>query len=547
MVPADQGLEAFEALLRHAVERLEVQLEVAFAHRLAEIEFQLAAAAGFLVERGFEEVVGALAFALGAVEREIGVLEQFVAARAVLWAHRHAEAGGQLHGSAADGDIRVERAVDLARQRGRVRAFAQTGDEQAELVAAEACDHVIGEQVLQPLSGLAQQRIANGVAHRVVDHLEIVEIDEDGHRAVRRALARDRAVELLDEETAVGQARQAIVERAVDDLAFAFLDRIDHRVEALRQRRDLGIARNIDLGDGAAGIAPRRFGQLAEGPRDASRNAQAQREAGERAGQRDADKRGVERAVGLHRGIERVAEDEARLDPALEAGQRGEPHQLATLRRGQLADGAKAQRGLLRRKRAGGGDLGLDRHGGKAAERAEVLRAERLGKHQPAGEIGHFDGGGDGERKLAPLRDNAAVPACIKRGEEGGAIERRRARACDHRAIERDDRRDRGAGAGRKGGERGAERGLVAPGNGAAEAEIARDDGSGFAHLPFAGGDQLFEQEADAAARNEHRNRHDPGQQRHQQNGDAGAQRAGTQVGDAGKERVRHWLSAALC
>ena len=201
------------------------------------------------------------------------------------------------------------------------------------------------------------------MAHGVIDHLEIVEIDEDDHGAQRSVLTGHGAIELFNEEAAVGQTREAIVERAVDDLAFAFIDCIDHGVEALRKRGDFGVAGDIDFGDGAAAKAARCFCKLAERAGDAARNAKAEPEAGKRAGERDADEHGVERAVGLHRLIERVAEDEARRDPALQAGQCGKSHELTALRGGQFADGAKTERHLLGGERAGGGNLCLDWHG----------------------------------------------------------------------------------------------------------------------------------------------------------------------------------------
>src|SRR5690606_31635311 len=76
MWPADQRLEPVERIVAEAVERLKVQLEAALADRDAQVEFHLAPHARLLVERGLEEVIAGLAFAFGAIEREVGVLHQ---------------------------------------------------------------------------------------------------------------------------------------------------------------------------------------------------------------------------------------------------------------------------------------------------------------------------------------------------------------------------------------------------------------------------------------------------------------------------------------
>ena len=59
-----------------------------------------------------------------------------------------------------------------------------------ELVAAEARDDVgVADGVAQPLGDRLQQHVAAGMAQRVVDLLELVEIDEvDGAHIVRRAI-----------------------------------------------------------------------------------------------------------------------------------------------------------------------------------------------------------------------------------------------------------------------------------------------------------------------------------------------------------------------
>jgi hypothetical protein len=98
------------------------------------------------------------------------------------------------------------------------------GQQDGELVAAEARDDVVGAQhAAQPLGDGAQEPVARAMAERIVDDLEVVEVDEE-HRHLPAA-AHQRAVEALQEELAVGQARQMIVVGLPRQLALGLLAR----------------------------------------------------------------------------------------------------------------------------------------------------------------------------------------------------------------------------------------------------------------------------------------------------------------------------------
>ncbi|MCY1304949.1 hypothetical protein D9M70_547240 [compost metagenome] len=104
-----------------------------------------------------------------------------------------------------------------------VRAvFAQQG----ELVSAHARHgDVFREGIAQALGCLLQQLIAGAMAEAVIDVLEVIEVEQH-HRAGRliRPGARQGVANAVDEQQAVGQAAQGIVERLVKQLAFAALD-----------------------------------------------------------------------------------------------------------------------------------------------------------------------------------------------------------------------------------------------------------------------------------------------------------------------------------
>ena len=80
---------------------------------------------------------------------------------------------------------------DLLRHVRRVLGMAQLGEDDRELVAAEARHRVVvADAVAQPLRHLQQQLVAGGVAERVVDGLEVIEIDEHHRQRACRCAAR---------------------------------------------------------------------------------------------------------------------------------------------------------------------------------------------------------------------------------------------------------------------------------------------------------------------------------------------------------------------
>jgi hypothetical protein len=102
---------------------------------------------------------------------------------------------------------------------GILRRFEILGDN-GELVAAEAPDEIdLAHTLLQPGRDLGQQRIAGGVAERVIDVLEAVEIEAEHRHQVAVPLgARHRAVEMLVKLKAVGQAGEAIMHGEIANL-----------------------------------------------------------------------------------------------------------------------------------------------------------------------------------------------------------------------------------------------------------------------------------------------------------------------------------------
>ena len=97
-----------------------------------------------------------------------------------------------MPGGDADRALAADRVAAALGDRGG-RRLVGAGEQQHELVAAVAGDLVVRAQLaLQQARDAAQQLVAGGVAARVVDALEVVEVEDDGaERGLVAAGARD--------------------------------------------------------------------------------------------------------------------------------------------------------------------------------------------------------------------------------------------------------------------------------------------------------------------------------------------------------------------
>ncbi len=94
-----------------------------------------------------------------------------------------------------------------------------------ELVAAEPPDGVaLPEDADEPMGHGLEDLVAGVVAQRVVDVLEVVEVDEQrGHRSVLAPGADEHLVGSVEDQGAVGEAGQRVVQRHVEELGLGLL------------------------------------------------------------------------------------------------------------------------------------------------------------------------------------------------------------------------------------------------------------------------------------------------------------------------------------
>ena len=168
----------------------------------------------------FDEEPGAMApLGLRLVHRRVGAAEQRLGIVAV--AREQADSQRRRHAQRVTGDlVRPRQPVEQSiRRRGRVLDTRGIGQDEHELVAADARHGVAGAQRLgESPRDCLQQLVADRVPERVVDGLEAIQVDEDHRRAaVAFARRRQRVVEALVQQPPVGQAGQRVVVRKVPD------------------------------------------------------------------------------------------------------------------------------------------------------------------------------------------------------------------------------------------------------------------------------------------------------------------------------------------
>ena len=262
MAPAQQSFDAGHGTVLQPDHRLVVELELVGDEGALEVVAQLEPGHDALVHGRLEQPVAALAVALGDVHGRVGVADQLLGVTPVSWPEdRDADA-------AAEGDLPVpsvhrlgEQIEDaLRRVRGRL-AVADVVEQHGELVAAEASGHVRAARAgVESARELDEHLVAGRVAQRVIDRLEVVEVDEDHRRgALVAPSARDRLTNLLREHRAVGEAGDGIVKRLMGELCLERLA-FAHVAGAEQDAADVLVVAEVreqDLEVAAASVAPR--------------------------------------------------------------------------------------------------------------------------------------------------------------------------------------------------------------------------------------------------------------------------------------------------
>jgi hypothetical protein len=229
VVPAGQGFCAFDvALVVH--DGLVVHVEVAAREALAQVGFQAGAFVQGLLHAGVEEAVGVAPGGFGFVHGQVCALEQFVHALAFGAKEGQADAGGAVVLLAGQFEGLVQRHEEFARDgfglaAGGLGILVQAFEQDDEFVAAKACNGVAFAHAGREAGGdLDQELVAHVVAQGVVEVFEVVQVDEQQRAVLARALAAEQqALQAVQQQAAVGQGREGVVERQAFDLLAARL------------------------------------------------------------------------------------------------------------------------------------------------------------------------------------------------------------------------------------------------------------------------------------------------------------------------------------
>ena len=136
--------------------------------------------------------------------------------------HRDADAGADLDQVIVDLVALAEMIDDAPGETGGVLVRSDVLLEHHEFVAAEPRHEILRAQHLaQPVGDRAQQLVAAGMTERVVDLLELIEVDEQQCRQLLGIMRnRQKTLDLVAEIDPVGKRGQFVVARQMGDSGF---------------------------------------------------------------------------------------------------------------------------------------------------------------------------------------------------------------------------------------------------------------------------------------------------------------------------------------
>ena len=240
--PARERLAAEQRARAERDDRLVLEEELAVGQRAADVGLEAQALAQRLLHVRLEHDVAILAGGFGVVHRDVGVAQQILGC-ALGRRERHAHADADLDVGLPDHERHAERFDQLGGGPLDIRQPVDAFEQDGELVARQPRHGIGGAHGAdQPLRHRLQQPIARVVAERVVDVLEVVEVEEhDRHVAARAAGQRERVLDAIAEQVPVGEPGQRIVKRQLPQLLFEALALADvAQVERQALHRRIG-------------------------------------------------------------------------------------------------------------------------------------------------------------------------------------------------------------------------------------------------------------------------------------------------------------------
>ena len=229
MAPPHERLGADDAAGLQVDDRLVVQEKLRAFDRAVQIGFQLEALDHGGAHAGLEDLAQALSLFLGVVQGDVGVAQE-LALRLSGDADRDPAARRQKDLLAVEQDRVLQRGRDPGRSTSRAVAASGVSSRSSANSSppSRAAVSPARMHAVQAPGDLHEHLVAGHVAERVVDVLEVVEIEQqDGARPAVPLAARLGVGDAVREKRAVGQVRQRVVERLVGELLLERLALLD--------------------------------------------------------------------------------------------------------------------------------------------------------------------------------------------------------------------------------------------------------------------------------------------------------------------------------
>ena len=389
MIPPHQRLQSDDPSGGKLHLRLVVCLDLAAVERAAQLIRDGHAPLEIAVEIVAVEADAIAPILLGAVERQIGLRHHRVRPCDIGGIARDPDAGGDACLAAFDQIGSGDDGSDLDRKRAGRGQIRGVGLQQRELVAAQPRHQILlAHRPLDARRHLAKQHVAQRMTERVVDVLEMVEIEIE-HGEWRRAAGgiRKGLLEPRHESPAIGHPRQRVGLRELGDLGVGPAQIVGMAGHAPEIDHDAD-------GDDQPGAEDDAGAVVASGQRPVRHRRRHQRQPGLAPRLKIARpaRSGVERAS--RRRLERLLAQTRVVDidrQGLRRAVRIEKEQVDALRRGRCVEHALDQ--------PGGGDRAVDEADEVAAALVQrVVRQSLAVDRQQEYEPGLGAGGGDQRR-----------------------------------------------------------------------------------------------------------------------------------------------------
>src|SRR5690606_160994 len=218
VIPAHQRLAPGDGAGMDVHDRLELYLQLAVPQAAVEVFLVGPGVGGDRAGGGAVGLDAVAAQALGVVHGQLGVAQHVGSGDRVAVIDGDADGSGEREIAVAEIERALQGLADLLGDLGDLSGRLLGGENNAELVAAEAGDAVQWAHDAGDTAGDGEQHgIGGRLAHALLEFHETVDVDEEDGRldAVGKPGPHQGALQAVEEELPVGQAGQAVVHGVV--------------------------------------------------------------------------------------------------------------------------------------------------------------------------------------------------------------------------------------------------------------------------------------------------------------------------------------------